>query len=233
MMTLWCWASYIYSPDLGWEAPPCWWLPQHTCELRLHLGIYICQACWLDHLSHLQYNKAHPKVLEIPIGLRSFEGLPSPYPSPSDLWSTERKSWQIAGWKILVDQLTSISFGLKLHWPSKSLFTNSWLDALSNTTRCTFVPVRQESTHNKYPLYKVYMGLIIKGRFPRAPPFALWNQGELAIAPTRSLISYLSTLAKDATPPVLWKDSTRKHDMGNNGEQQKTTGKIPSGHPVN
>ena len=95
------------------------------------------------------------------------------------------------------------------------------------------VPVQQESTHNKYPLYKVYMGLIIKGRFPRAPPFALWNQGELAIAPSRSLISYLSTLAKDATPPVLWKDSTRKHDMGNNGEQQKRTGKIPSGHPVN
>ena len=52
-MTLWCWAAYIYSPDLG-----------------------------------------------------------AAFTIPSDLWSTERKSWHIAGWKILVDQLTSISFGL-------------------------------------------------------------------------------------------------------------------------
>ncbi len=27
---------------------------------------------------------------------------------------------------------------------------------------------------NKYPLYKVYMGLIIKGTIPRVPPFSLW-----------------------------------------------------------
>ncbi len=28
---------------------------------------------------------------------------------------------------------------------------------------------------NKYPLYKVYMGLIIKGTIPRVPPFSLWD----------------------------------------------------------
>ena len=72
------------------------------------------------------------------------------------------------------------------------------------------------------------MGLIIKGTFPRVSPFTYETQGELSTAPTRSVISYLSTLAKDATPPVLRKDPTRKHDMGKNGEQQKTTGKIPS-----
>ncbi len=27
---------------------------------------------------------------------------------------------------------------------------------------------------NKYPLYKVYMGLIIKGTIPRVPAFSLW-----------------------------------------------------------
>ena len=27
---------------------------------------------------------------------------------------------------------------------------------------------------NKYPLYKVYMGLIIKGTIPRVPAFFLW-----------------------------------------------------------
>ena len=27
---------------------------------------------------------------------------------------------------------------------------------------------------SKYPLYKVYMGLIIKGTIPRVPPFSLW-----------------------------------------------------------
>ena len=27
---------------------------------------------------------------------------------------------------------------------------------------------------NKYPLYKVYMGLIIKGTIPRVPQFSLW-----------------------------------------------------------
>ena len=27
----------------------------------------------------------------------------------------------------------------------------------------------------KYPVYKVYMGLIIKGTIPRVPPFSLWH----------------------------------------------------------
>ena len=30
--------------------------------------------------------------------------------------------------------------------------------------------------YNKYPLYKVYIGLIIKGTIPRVPPFSLWPQ---------------------------------------------------------
>ena len=33
----------------------------------------------------------------------------------------------------------------------------------------------QKRIRYKYPLYKVYMGLIIKGTIPRVPPFSLWH----------------------------------------------------------
>ena len=73
------------------------------------------------------------------VQLRSFEGLPCTIPQP--LGSVfDRKEIVANRWLENSDQLTSISFGLKLHWPSKNLFTNSWLDALSYTTRCTLCP---------------------------------------------------------------------------------------------
>ena len=36
-------------------------------------------------------------------------------------------------------------------------------------------PLKVDIILNKYPLYKVYMGLIIRGTIPRVPAFSLWD----------------------------------------------------------
>ena len=38
-------------------------------------------------------------------------------------------------------------------------------------------PLKGDIPNNKYPLYKVYMGLIIKGTILRVPAFSLWFMG--------------------------------------------------------
>ena len=38
-------------------------------------------------------------------------------------------------------------------------------------------PFKRGLGPNKYPLYKVYIGLIIKGTIPKVPAFSLWSLG--------------------------------------------------------
>ena len=47
---------------------------------------------------------------------------------------------------------------------------------------------------NKYPLHKVYMGLIIKGTIPRVPPFSLWNLCSDWVVPSTALTASWYTL---------------------------------------
>ena len=58
---------------------------------------------------------------------------------------------------------------------------------------------------NKYPLYKVYMGLIIKGTIPRVPPFSLWIIHAMA-----KFQSSISNTALKRTLTLKWRRGWKK-----------------------